>query len=144
MTIAPGSAAANASLRRRLASLVYETLILAAVLLAGSLPVVVLTRTWEQSHARLALQLWLVVVCGCFYVWQWAGVGQTLPMKTWKLKLVAMDESPVNFRRAILRYLGALASVATLGLGFLWALVDRQGHFLHDRLAGTKLVVSPG
>ena len=102
-----------------------------------------LTRSWDEASARLALQLSLLVVCGCFYVWQWAGVGQTLPMKTWKLRLVATDEKPVNVRRATLRYAAALVSVATLGLGFLWALLDRDGHFLHDRLAGTKLVVNP-
>jgi uncharacterized RDD family membrane protein YckC len=131
-----------ATLKRRLISLIYESLILAAVLLAGALPAVMLTRTWEQAAARATLQAWLIILCGCFYVWQWAGAGQTLPMKTWKLRLTAQDGSPVSTTRALLRYVAALASTATLGLGFLWALVDRDGQFLHDRLAGTKLVMN--
>ena len=148
MTPVPRSGTANvkvtsaAGLKRRLASLLYESLILAAVLLVGALPAAVLTRTWEQSTARLTLQVWLVFLCGCFYVWQWAGAGQTLPMKTWRLRLVANNDLPVSRSRAWLRYAVALASVATLGLGFLWALVDRDGRFLHARLAGTKLMMT--
>ena len=141
MTTGSTGAAPNASLRRRLISLVYEGLILATVLMAGTLPAVMLTRTWEQWSARLTLQLWLIALCSCFYVWQWAGMGQTLPMKTWKLRLVAKNGTPLSHARALLRYAAALVSVATLGLGYLWALVDRDGLFLHDRLAGTRLVM---
>ena len=144
MSNAPGAAnldgASRASLKRRLISLIYEALIQAAVLLAGTLPVVMLTRTWDPAIARATLQVWLVVLCACFYVWQWTSAGQTLPMKTWKLRLVSKDGSPLSRARALLRYAGALASVATLGLGFAWALVDRESQFLHDRLAGTRLV----
>ncbi len=142
----PGAAnldgASRATLRRRLISLIYEALIQAAVLFAGTLPVVMLTRTWDPVIARTTLQVWLVVICACFYVWQWTGTGQTLPMKTWKLRLVSKDGSPLSRTRALLRYAGALASVATLGLGFAWALVDRESQFLHDRLAGTRLVTT--
>jgi uncharacterized RDD family membrane protein YckC len=141
VTIGSTGAAPNAGLRRRFISLVYESLILATVLLAGTLPAVMLTRTWEHWSARLTLQLWLIVLCSCFYVWQWAGKGQTLPMKTWKLRLVAKNGTRVSHARALLRYAAVLLSVATLGLGYLWALLDRDGLFLHDRLAGTRLVM---
>jgi len=103
---------------------------------------VVLTRGWEHTPARATLQAWLVILCGCFYVWQWTGAGQTLPMKTWRLRLVTQDGSPVNSARALARYVAVLASLAALGLGFLWAFVDRDRQFLHDRLAGTRLVTS--
>lgn len=134
----------HATLKRRLISLVYEALILAAILLAGTLPVVLITRTWEPAVARITLQLFLVILCGCFYVWQWTGTGQTLPMKTWKLQLVSNEGLPVTCAHALLRYAGALASVSTMGLGFLWAALDRDQQFLHDRLAGTKLVMRSG
>jgi uncharacterized RDD family membrane protein YckC len=148
-TVRPGAgiqhtavpAATAASLKRRLVSLVYESLILAAVLLAGALPLVMLTRSWDHAIARATLQAWLIILCGAFYVWQWSRSGQTLPMKTWGLRLVASDGSPVGTADALRRYVAALASLATLGLGFAWALVDRDGQFLHDRLAGTKLVM---
>lgn len=141
MIAVPGN---NASLRRRLLSLIYEALILAALLLAGALPAVFLTRAWDHALARPLLQVWLMLLCGVYYVWQWTGTGQTLPMKTWRLQLVANDGSPVTVVRAILRYLMAIAGTFLLGLGFLWALIDRDRRFLHDRLAGTRIVIKEG
>lgn len=131
----------HATIKRRLISLVYEALILAAILMAGSLPIVMLSRNWDPTLARAALQVFLIVLCGCFYVWQWSGSGQTLPMKTWKLQLVTADGLPVTRVQALVRFAGTLLSVTTLGLGFLWAILDRDQQFLHDRLAGTKLVL---
>lgn len=141
MTAVPGN---NASLRRRLLSLIYEALILAALLLAGALPAVFLTRTWDPALARPLLQVWLLILCGLYYVWQWVDAGQTLPMKTWRLQLVTNDGSPVMMTRAILRYVMAIAGTFMLGLGFLWALIDRDRYFLHDRLAGTRIVMKEG
>ena len=132
-----------ATLKRRLVSLVYEVLILAAVLLAATLPLVMLTQSWPHMLARAALQVWLLLLCCAFYTWQWSGTGQTLPMKTWKLRVVCSDGSPLSRIRAIARYAAALVSIAILGLGFLWALLDRDKQFLHDRLAGTRLVSNP-
>ncbi len=137
---APALAANAATLKRRFLSLVYEILILAAVLLLATLPLVFLTQGWAQHFARAALQLWLLLFCGAFYTWQWAGTGQTLPMKTWKLRVVRRDGAPPSHARAFVRYFAALISVATLGMGFLWALLDSDKQFLHDRLAGTRLV----
>jgi len=130
----------NASLKRRLLSLIYESLVLAAILLAGTLPAVMLTRTWDHASARIALQLWLLALCGLYYVRQWISAGQTLPMKTWRLRVVTRDGAPLTAARATLRYGFALISAFTLGLGFLWAFLDRDRQFLHDRLAGTRIV----
>ena len=141
MTAASGNTAAGASLKRRLLSLIYESLILAALLLVGALPVIVLARAWDHATARAMLQIWLLLLCGLYYVWHWVSSGQTLPMKTWRLRLVARDGSPVTVARATLRYVLALASTFMLGLGFVWALIDRDRCFLHDRLAGTRIIM---
>lgn len=138
----PQSAAAPAGLRRRFVSLIYEALLLAAILLAGALPVVMLTTGWSPPVARAILQAWLVVLCGGFYVWQWRDKGQTLPMKTWRMRLITRDGASLNTQRALARYAAVYVSLATLGLGFLWAVVDRDRQFLHDRIAGTRLVMT--
>ena len=143
MTASSGDLA-DASLKRRLLSLIYESLVLAALLFFGALPVVMLTRTWDHAVARAVLQIWLPALCGFYFVWQWARVGQTLPMKTWRLQVVARDGSTLTVARATLRYLLALASTSLLGVGFLWALADRERHFLHDRLAGTRIISTDG
>ena len=142
MTAAPSPPAA--SIKRRLLSLIYESLVLASMLLAAALPVVMLSRPWDPALARSALQLWLVSVCGVYYVWQWVGAGQTLPMKTWRLRVVTNDGSPLTPARATARYALALVSTFALGLGFVWALLDRDRQFLHDRLAGTRIIDTPG
>lgn len=125
-------------------SLIYESLILAAVVLTAALPLVMITRGWAHLPARTVLQASLLAICAGFYIWQWSGTGQTLPMKTWRLRLVTADGEPVTPRRALIRYLAVLLSLAILGLGFLWALLDRDRQFLHDRLAGTRLVSATG
>ncbi len=132
--------ATTATLKRRCISLIYEALILAAVLLAATLPVLLLTRGLPHALARHILQACLLLICGWFYTRQWAGKGQTLPMKTWKIKVVNQQGASLTCKQAWLRYVAALGSVALLGLGFVWALIDRDRQFLHDRLAGTRLV----
>jgi uncharacterized RDD family membrane protein YckC len=60
-------------------------------------------------------------------------------MKTWHICVVSEDGGSVDLLRGIRRYAIAVPGAAALGLGFLWALVDRDSQFLHDRLAGTRL-----
>ena len=142
--MATDNAAANralaASLARRLLSLVYETPLLVAVLLAGALPVLIFTRHLDAALARPLLQLYLLVACGGYFVWQWRHGGQTLPMKTWRLRLVARDGGPLTLRHGIYRYVWALLGLALFGTGLFWALIDRDRQFLHDRLAGTRII----
>ncbi len=84
---------------------------------------------------RLALQLFIAAVLAAYFLWCWLRGGQTLAMKAWRIRL-----EPVSPRRALLRFLLALLLVPT-GISLLWALVDRERQFLHDRLAGTRLVL---
>jgi uncharacterized RDD family membrane protein YckC len=55
---------------------------------------------------------------------------------------VRCDGAPVGVGRAACRYALAWISLLSLGAGFLWAWVDRDGQFLHDRLAGTRIVMT--
>jgi len=136
------SLAAPAKLGRRLLCLTYEALLLAAVIMAAALPVVMLTAAWPLYAARATLQAVLLSACGAYFVWQWTRTGQTLAMKTWRLKLITQFGEPLTPARATARYLLALAGTLACGAGFLWALADRERRFLHDRLAGTRIVNS--
>lgn len=84
--------------------------------------------------ARHGLQTFIVVTFAAYFLWCWLRGGQTLPMKAWRIRVV--DITP---RRALLRFVLALALVPT-GISIAWALFDRDRQFLHDRLAGTRLV----
>ena len=131
---------AAAPLVRRLYSLLYEAILLAAVLWLAALPYTLLESELDMPHVRPAYQVYLAAVAGLYFVWQWTRGGQTLPMKTWRLRLERRDGGALTLRDAMLRYVAAFAGLAALGFGFLWAVFDRDKLFLHDRLARTRIV----
>jgi uncharacterized RDD family membrane protein YckC len=120
--------------------MLYEGLVVFAVLLIGFwLPQALLSGIGLAFSPRL---LWLhVLLLMLFYfVWFWLHGGQTLPMKTWKMRVVNLDGRPLRPLQAVLRYLAAWPSILLFGIGILWALVDRDRQFLHDRIAGSRIV----
>lgn len=151
------------SLRRRLACLVYEGVLLFGVVMAAGLLYGIAS---GQSHAllgRTGLQALLFVVLGGYFSWFWSHGGQTLAMKTWRIRLVRAGGAPVAPLRCMLRYLlawawflpalvvlrlagvkGAWTVAAILAAGVAgYALLarlraDRQ--FWHDAACGTRLV----
>ena len=135
---------APAGLLRRLSSLAYEALLLGGVLAFAAMPYVILTRGVDHFIARPLLQLYLALLAGVYFVWQWRRGGQTLPMKTWHLRVVARGGGALSLRQAVLRYCLALAGSLALGAGFAWAIIDPEHQFLHDRLAGTHIVRDEG
>jgi uncharacterized RDD family membrane protein YckC len=138
------AAATPASLARRALALAYEILLVAAVLLGGSLPFVVLMHGMEQEVARPLFQLYLLALSGLYFIWQWQRGGKTLAMKTWRLRLVTQEGAPLTWRVGLKRFLYAIPAALLLGIGFFWALIDRDGLFLHDRLAGTMIIKEEG
>lgn len=127
---------------RRLASMLYEGLVVFAVLLIGFwLPQALLAGVGLGFSPRM-LWLHVILLLMFYFVWFWLHGGQTLPMKTWKLRIANLDGSPPRPLQAVLRYLAAWPSVLLFGIGILWALVDRDRQFLHDRIAGTRIVSS--
>ncbi len=132
---------ATPSLRRRLASMAYESLLLVGVLsVAFMLPNLVLGMGFDILLPGWALLSHIVAVLGAYFVWYWRHGGQTLAMQTWKIRLTTSSGAPPSLARLALRYVLAWPSIIYLGAGLLWALFDRDGQFLHDRLAGTRLV----
>ena len=139
---AAADGAQPATLARRALALIYEALLLIAVVFIGSLPFVMLANAVDHGVARLLFQLYLAALTGFYFTWQWRRGGQTLAMKTWRMRLVTRAGTPLTWGHALKRFTFALPGTLLLGAGFLWALVDREGLFLHDRLAGTKIVSS--
>jgi uncharacterized RDD family membrane protein YckC len=88
---------------------------------------------------RFVYQSYLLLVSGIYFIWQWRH-GHTLPMKTWHIRVVTMCGEPVSFRQATVRFLIATLGLLLMGIGFLWAVVDSERQFLHDRVGGTRLI----
>jgi uncharacterized RDD family membrane protein YckC len=153
------------TVKRRLISMVYESLLGLAVLF---LPLLILEVAMGGSigktawHARQAL---VFLVLGAYFIHQWSRNGQTLAMQTWRLKVVRPGHQHVSPRAAAARYLlswmwvlpaavvGAIFGLehwrmmGALGAGILlWSLtafLDKDRQFLHDKLAGTRLIQLP-
>jgi uncharacterized RDD family membrane protein YckC len=112
--------------------------------MAGALPFSLAAQAADGLATRPLFQLYLLALAASYFAWQWLHGGQTLPMTTWRLKLVTREGAPLTRGHALTRLVFATAGTALLGAGFLWALADRDRRFLHDRLAGTKIVKAEG
>ena len=135
----------NASRFRLFAACVYELLLLLALWMLCTWMFVSLFGDATSHYKRTFLQLFLWLVTGAYFVWCWTKTGQTLATKTWKIKLVTQNLANqqnvnLNKRQAIIRYALASASILACGLGFIWALVDKDRLFLHDRLLKTRFI----
>ena len=128
-------------LRRRIASMAYEGLLLLGVLSVGfMLPHLALGMGFGLALPGWVLLSHVFIVLGAYFVWYWHHGGQTLAMQTWKIRLSTPSGAAPSLGRLALRYALAWPSLVYLGAGVVWALFDRDRQFLHDRLAGTRLV----
>ena len=91
-------------------------------------------RDATRGVMRAELQVFILLVLAAYFLWCWLRGGQTLAMKTWRIRVVGVTPG-----KAMLRFLYAVFLVPT-GISLLWALYDKERQFLHDRLAGTRLV----
>ena len=122
------------SLARRLAAMVYEAFLIFAVAFFAAWIFFFASGARDATSGvlRRELQLFIVAVLAAYFLWCWLRGGQTLAMRAWRIRLVE-----VTPRKALVRF---LLAAALLPLSILWALLDREGQFLHDRLAGTRLI----
>lgn len=137
-------AAEIASRRRRLGSLLYEALvILALTLFLFLLPLAVFSGVSHLMPGPALLWLYLFMLLGVYFVWCWVKAGQTLAMKTWRLWVVdAQTSRPLRPLQAVVRY-GMGWLFWPTGLALLWSFLDPDGQFLHDRVAGTRIIYEP-
>jgi uncharacterized RDD family membrane protein YckC len=143
----------------------YEGMLLFGVVFIAGYLFGTLSQTKNAMDNRHALQAFLFVIFGIYFVWLWSK-GQTLAMKTWHIRVLDNAGQPLSQTRALLRYLcswlwflpplvaswifefkGGEAIVIFLGWIAIWAILSRfhpRQQFWHDALAGTQLVdISP-
>ncbi|TQV85674.1 RDD family protein [Exilibacterium tricleocarpae] len=141
---------------RRVAALVYDSLLLIALSLAygflGVAITVVITGADPQTLEPIAASPWLfigwVITLALFYCVFWRRGGQTLGMRAWRLKLERDTEGDgggtiPGWRECLLRCLVAPPALAAAGLGYWWCYFDPKGRSLQDRLSATRVVVVP-
>ncbi len=158
MTEPPSTAATAASipdlsnarapgLLRRLATMLYDLMLLIGVVVAAAAVfyaafATVTGRDDIAGAARLAFQVYLLAVIAGYYVYFWTGGRQTLGMRSWRTLLRRADGGNLTIADALRRLAFAIMTLVPLGAGLVWALFDRDGLTWYDRLSRTRPVVT--
>ena len=129
----------SASLGRRLGAIIYDSLLVLALMFLCTLPFVAMRGGEPVGPGNIAYQLTLLLIAYLFFAGYWSLYGRTLGMQSWRLKIETADGGKPGFGAASLRFFAAIISWLPAGLGFWWQLWDRDGLAWHDRLSGTRL-----
>jgi len=134
----------NCSLPRRFAAIVYDVLLVLALMFLVTIPFIA-ARGGEpvETSSNFAYQLTLAALVFLFFTVFWSRSGRTLGMQSWGLRLETADGNVPTFNAAALRFFAAMLSWLAVGLGFVWQLWDKDKLAWHDRVSGTRLVYYP-
>lgn len=125
---------------QRLLCLLYDFLLLFAVIFMASLVFVPLFSSIDPLYFKPFYQFYLLTIMGVYFIWFWTHGGQTLAMQTWKLRIVDSKGQSITKKQAITRYLLALVLYSFFFITLIWMFFDRDRQFLHDRIAGTRII----
>jgi uncharacterized RDD family membrane protein YckC len=120
--------------------MVYDGVLVVAVWMVATAVLLPFTGGEAVRPGQGWYTAYLMALAFAYFGWFWTRGGQTLGMRSWRLRLVGTDRSRVRWGQALVRFLGACVSWLPLGAGFLWALVDPCRRTWHDRLSGTDIV----
>jgi uncharacterized RDD family membrane protein YckC len=133
----------NTSLRRRFGAILYDSLLVLALLFLATLPFIGMRSGESVEPATKLHQLTLLFVVYVFFVGFWSGYGRTLGMQSWRLRIETADGAKPSYAAASLRFFAAILSWLPVGLGFWWQLWDADRLTWHDRISGTRLRYYP-
>ena len=130
----------HCSLWRRLMAIAYDCCLLFSVLFFATLSALAVSGGNAFSAGDPFYSAYLVLIAWFYFVWQWKTGRQTLGMRAWRIYLATRAGGRVGWKNLTVRFVLAGLSLAVLGAGFFWALVDRERLAFHDRFSGTMLV----
>jgi len=121
----------------------YDLFLLTAILFLAT-AIVNAINNGEATDSSMAytifLRFYLASIIFFYFGWFWTHGGQTLGMKTWKIKLISNNSQTINWKQVTIREITAVISWAFLGLGFIWSLFDNQKRSWHDISSNTRLI----
>jgi uncharacterized RDD family membrane protein YckC len=123
--------------------MIYDALLLVAVLFIAGFAFIYVTDYPRHQNLKPLLQLFLLGIIAAYFCWFWCKSGQTLAMKTWRIRLQNHEGNLLSTAQALRRFALALIGIGLGGLSIWWVLFDRDQQFLHDRLLGSRLIELP-
>ena len=127
-------------LGRRLAAIGYDALLLVAVLFVGTAALLPFTGGEAIRTGDVWYTVYLVALSFAYFGWFWTHGGQTLGMRSWRLRLVGAGRDGASWRQALVRFVSACFSWLAFGAGFVWLLMDPDRLTWHDRVSRTRIV----
>lgn len=128
---------------KRVLAIVYDTLIVAGLLMVVGFAVLAINDGRAVPPQTLWYQLLLLTVLWAYFALSWWRAGQTVGARAWKLEVRDLDGNYPSLARASLRALLALLSIGLIGMGLIWCWFDLEGQSAHDRLSRTQLLQEP-
>jgi uncharacterized RDD family membrane protein YckC len=129
-----------AGLLRRLGAMIYDGMIVLAIWL---LTLFVGVAIHNGAVVGPFVQSVLFIELFAFFAYFWVSRGQTIGMLAWDLRIETDSGTALRPAQALLRFLGALLSLATLGVGYLWMYVDPDRRTWPDMLSNSRVVHVP-
>lgn len=138
-----------ARLPRIVAAIVYDTIIVFAIIFIAAQWFPFIPEQY-QTHILVMLlkQVYVLGIVFFYFAYSWRRGGQTIGMKTWRIRVQSANTSTqdpiqLSWKQCLIRYLVAIFSWLTAGLGFFWTLFDAKHRSWHDIASTTQLVVLP-
>ena len=130
-----------ATLPRRLAAMLYDSLLVVAIwMVVGAIAVAL--NDGEAVRGPVFNSV-LFLSAFLFFAGFWSRNGQTLGMQAWQLRVQTPEGYPISLMQALLRFFTAAVSLLCLGMGYWWMLFDKEGLTWHDRYSETRVVRIP-
>ena len=126
------------SIWRRIASIIYDALLVLAILIVMSIPFFNFN-VEENNFLKISMQVYFYFIIQYFFVWFWVNNEGTLGMKTWKIKISCDNGEKISYKKAIIRFNIAIPSILFFGFGFLISLFRKDKKCLHDIISKTSL-----
>jgi len=143
------------SIIRRLAALLYDSLISIALLMTttglymlvssiimGADEYKAMNDSGQTMHDPVLSSL-LFITLFIFFGYFWTKNGQTLGMQVWHLRVQNKDNSHISWNQALLRFMTAIPSLGLIGLGYLWSIFDKESRTWPCLISESEIVRIP-
>jgi uncharacterized RDD family membrane protein YckC len=147
------AACPRAGLLRRLAALLYDGFLVAAIWMAIGFCIQLIVGPDSNQLVDGVIQInpvvraitftLMVSSAAGFYIWFWMRSGQTLGMVSWRLKVLDTENELPTLPKALMRFILAWPAFFLFGIGYFWMYIDQDKDAIHDRLSNTKVVLVP-
>lgn len=127
-------------LLRRIGAMLYDIVIVIALLIIGTLIIMPFTNGNAIGPGHILFQVYLLIIQIGYYITFWVHGGQTLGMRAWRIRVLNQHYEPLTWPQATQRLCFAVITLVPAGFGLLWGFTNAQRRTLYDQWSKTYLV----